>query len=45
MLAVVVGVAISVFSVAFFTTVQDGIQVAARSAVGADMRVTAPYLG
>lgn len=43
-LAVVVGVAISVFSVAFFTTVQDGIQVAARSAVGADMRVTAPYL-
>ncbi len=44
-LAVVVGVAISVFSVAFFTTVQDGIQVAARSAVGADMRVSAPYLG
>jgi putative ABC transport system permease protein len=44
-LAVVVGVAISVFSVAFFTTVQDGIQIAARSAVGADMRVTAPYLG
>ncbi|MEO5920332.1 MAG: hypothetical protein ABIQ01_04235, partial [Pseudolysinimonas sp.] len=43
-LAVVVGVAISVFSVAFFTTVQDGIQVAARSAVGADMRVTAPFL-
>jgi putative ABC transport system permease protein len=43
-LAVVVGVAISVFSVAFSSTVEQGIVVAARSAVGADLRVTSPYL-
>lgn len=43
-LAVVVGVAIAVFSVSFAATVDDGIRVAARSAVGADLRVTGPYL-
>jgi putative ABC transport system permease protein len=44
-LAVVVGVAIAVFSVAFSATVQSGISVAARAAVGADLRVVAPYIG
>lgn len=43
-LAVVVGVAIAVFSVAFSATVESGIRVAARSAVGADLRLQAPYL-
>jgi putative ABC transport system permease protein len=43
-LAVVVGVAIAVFSVAFSSTVDAGIRVAARSGVGADLRVTGPYL-
>lgn len=43
-LAVVVGVAIAVFSVAFSATVDDGIRVAARSVVGADLRVQASYL-
>jgi putative ABC transport system permease protein len=43
-LAVVVGVAIAIFSVAFSATVEAGIRVAARSAAGADLRVAAPYL-
>ncbi len=43
-LAVVVGVAISVFSVAFMTTIDAGIRVAARETAGADLRVQAPYL-
>jgi len=43
-LAVVVGVAIAVFSVAFSATVDSGIRVAARSGVGADLRVTGPYI-
>jgi putative ABC transport system permease protein len=43
-LAVVVGVAIAVFSVSFAATVEAGTRVAARSAVGADLRVTAPYI-
>jgi putative ABC transport system permease protein len=43
-LAVVVGVAIAVFSVAFSATVDAGIRVAARSVVGADLRVQASYL-
>lgn len=43
-LAVVVGVAIAVFSVAFSATVGSGIQVAARAAAGADLRVTGAYI-
>ena len=43
-LAVVVGVAIAVFSVAFSATVDAGIRVAAQAAVGSDLRVTAPFL-
>lgn len=43
-LAVVVGVAIAIFSVAFSATIESGIRVAARSAAGADLRVAAPYL-
>jgi putative ABC transport system permease protein len=43
-LAVVVGVAIAVFSVAFSATVDSGIRVAARAAVGADLRVTGAYI-
>jgi putative ABC transport system permease protein len=43
-LAVVVGVAIAVFSVAFAATVDSGIRVAARSVVGADLRVQATFL-
>lgn len=43
-LAVVVGVAIAVFSVAFSATVDAGIRVAARTTVGADLRVQAAYL-
>lgn len=43
-LAVVVGVAIAVFSVAFSATVDAGIRVAARAAVGADLRVQGAYI-
>ncbi|MBX3193549.1 MAG: hypothetical protein KF727_00425 [Microbacteriaceae bacterium] len=43
-LAVVVGVAIAVFSSAFAATVGDGIVSAARGEVGADVRISARYL-
>jgi putative ABC transport system permease protein len=43
-LAVVVGVAIAVFSVAFAATVDSGIRIAAQSVVGADLRVQATFL-
>lgn len=43
-LAVVVGVAIAVFAVSFLITVERGIETAARTVVGADMRVTAGYI-
>jgi len=43
-LAVVVGVAISVFSVAFMTTIDVGIRAAARETAGADLRVQAAYM-
>lgn len=44
-LAVVVGVAITIFSAAFTATVRGGIDVAAQARVGADVRVTDAYLG
>jgi putative ABC transport system permease protein len=40
----VVGVAVAVFSVAMLSTLTAGIDTAARATVGADLRVTAPYL-
>ena len=42
-LAIVVGTAIAVFSSGFLATVASGTDAAARVAIGADIRVTAPY--
>ncbi|MFE1646421.1 hypothetical protein ACFM35_12650 [Microbacterium sp. P01] len=43
-LAVVVGIAIALFAVAFSETVRTGIHTSAQAQVGADVRLTAPYL-
>jgi putative ABC transport system permease protein len=43
-LAMVVGVTVAVFSVGMLSTVQAGVDTAARAGVGADLRVSAPYL-
>lgn len=43
-LAVVLGVAVTLFAVSFWTTVTTGIDTAAEVEVGADLRVEAPYL-
>ncbi len=43
-LAVVVGIAITLFSVAFSETVRAGIDTSAKAQVGADARVDAPYI-
>ena len=43
-LAMVVGVAVAVFSVAMLSTLTAGIDTAARATVGADLRVNSPYL-
>jgi len=43
-LAVVVGVSITVFSGAMLSTIQGGIETTARAAVGSDLQVTAPAI-
>lgn len=43
-LAVIVGIAVTMFTVAFSATVADGIRDQAAGEAGADLRVTAPYI-